>query len=128
MQSGDEKSIQIAVLYFRHLSDYGLGRASYNTAVAYSRGVGVAKDPSRAAQFMLTAAKQGHAKSYRPLADMILRGELPVCRNLPDDCRRLMAAQWLARGRRSLGLFRTPEFDPNRVSGLYQALGTVGYR
>ncbi len=61
---------QQAVRYYRSAADRGIAAASYELALLYQTGSGVAKNESAAFRYMEMAAMANYIKAFRPLGEM----------------------------------------------------------
>ncbi|HJT90131.1 MAG TPA: metallophosphoesterase [Bryobacteraceae bacterium] len=79
-----------ALREWQPLADQGDANTQFNVALLYARGLGVPKDPARAAEYYRKAAEQGVAAAQYNLGVMCANGD-SIPRNLQE------AANWFAK-------------------------------
>ncbi|GGP23383.1 hypothetical protein [Silvimonas iriomotensis] len=126
LQSDDPDELSCGLESLRYLSRIGHARASFNLAVAYLRGHGVAADAAMAAYFMLRSARQGYGGAYEPLARMIINGDLIESKGLLPQARHFVARVWYFRALCD-GVARPDAAARIPYSAMYMAMGPVRY-
>lgn len=80
------------------LAQKGIGKAAYNTAVAYLRGIGHDEEGTKSVHFMLMAAEAGVARAFYPAGVMLYHATDANTQGvdglLPQHMRRYLAAAW----------------------------------